>query len=49
MHIINLFFFFQIRRLYDIANVLKSMGLIKKILLDTNNKPGFKWIGIPGI
>jgi len=38
----------KIRRLYDIANVFSSLGLIKKINLDTK-KPAFKWIGINGL
>jgi transcription factor E2F7/8 len=42
MIIINLL---QIRRLYDIANVFKSMGLIKKTTME-NKKPGFQWIGL---
>ena len=38
----------KIRRLYDIANVFKSLGLIKKTLL-LNKKPAFHWLGIPGL
>ena len=38
----------KIRRLYDIANVFRSIGLIKKIHL-SNNKPAFEWVGIPGL
>ena len=38
----------KIRRLYDIANVFSSLGLIKKINLDTK-KPAFKWIGNEGL
>lgn len=34
----------QIRRLYDIANVFKSLGLIQKVHLP-NRKPAFKWLG----
>jgi transcription factor E2F7/8 len=30
----------KIRRLYDIINVFKSLGLVRKICLD-NKKPGF--------
>ena len=30
----------KIRRLYDIANVFKSIGIIKKVKL-FNNKPGY--------
>jgi transcription factor E2F7/8 len=39
----------KIRRLYDIANVLQSIGLIQKTCLPQNNKPAFKWIGIHGL
>ena len=35
----------KIRRLYDIVNVFKSLGLVKKISLGTK-KPGFKWLGV---
>ena len=37
----------KIRRLYDIANVLKALNLIEKILLH-NHKPGFRWLGYNG-
>ncbi|XP_039617818.1 transcription factor E2F7 [Polypterus senegalus] len=39
----------KVRRLYDIANVLTSLGLIKKIHVteERGRKPAFKWIG-PG-
>jgi len=37
----------KIRRLYDIANVLRALNLVEKILL-YNNKPGFKWLGYNG-
>lgn len=35
------------RRLYDIANVLTSLGLIKKVHVteERGRKPAFKWIG----
>jgi len=39
----------KIRRLYDIANVLQSIGLIQKTSLPENNKPAFQWIGIQGV
>lgn len=39
----------KIRRLYDIANVLQSIGLIKKTHKSTNRKPAFRWIGIDGV
>uniref|UniRef100_UPI00398F41BD transcription factor E2F7 n=1 Tax=Pristiophorus japonicus TaxID=55135 RepID=UPI00398F41BD len=37
----------KIRRLYDIANVLTSLGLIKKVHVteDRGRKPAFKWVG----
>lgn len=35
----------KIRRLYDIVNVFKSLGLVRKISLGTK-KPGFRWLGI---
>lgn len=38
----------KIRRLYDIANVFKSLGLIRKTLLE-NKKPAFYWLGIAGL
>lgn len=34
-----------IRRLYDIANVLQSIGLIQKSHAKNSNKPAFQWIG----
>lgn len=39
----------KIRRLYDIANVLQSIGLIEKTHMSTNRKPAFRWIGIEGV
>ena len=38
----------KIRRLYDIANVYKSLGILKKVTL-SNKKPGFEWIGVSGL
>jgi len=38
----------KIRRLYDIVNIFKSIGLIQKVRVE-NNKPGYKWLGIEGI
>ena len=38
----------KIRRLYDIANVLSSLGLIEKCQAINSKKPAFKWIGIEG-
>lgn len=39
----------KIRRLYDIANVLQSIGLIEKTNHTHNKKPAFKWVGIHGV
>lgn len=39
----------KIRRLYDIANVLQSIGLIQKTHMSSNRKPAFGWIGIEGV
>lgn len=39
----------KIRRLYDIANVLQSIGLIEKTNHTYNKKPAFRWIGINGV
>jgi hypothetical protein len=38
----------KVRRLYDIANVFKSLGLVKKTYLKSR-KPGFEWIGVSGL
>lgn len=38
----------KIRRLYDIANVFSSLGLIQKTCLDTK-KPAYEWIGVAGL
>ena len=38
----------KIRRLYDIANVLQSIGLIAKTQMSKNRKPAFKWVGLQG-
>lgn len=38
----------KVRRLYDIANVFKSLGLVKKTYL-SNRKPGFEWVGVSGL
>lgn len=37
----------KIRRLYDIANVLTSLGLIKKCRSESK-KPAFQWVGLDG-
>lgn len=34
----------KIRRLYDIVNVFKSVGLVEKTPMP-NKKPGFRWLG----
>jgi len=39
----------KIRRLYDIANVLQSIGLIHKTQMSNSRKPAFKWIGLKGV
>lgn len=36
----------KVRRLYDIANILTSLGLIEKVPT-SNRKPAFKWLGPP--
>lgn len=38
----------KVRRLYDIANVLASLKLIKKTQLVETRKPAFKWVGESG-
>jgi len=38
----------KIRRLYDIANVLQSIGLIAKTQMSKNRKPAFRWVGLHG-
>lgn len=37
----------KVRRLYDIANVLTSLNLIKKVHVreERGRKPAFKWLG----
>jgi len=37
----------KLRRLYDIVNVFKSLGLIEKI--KSEKKPLFKWLGVDGL
>ncbi|CDW74327.1 transcription factor dp-1 [Stylonychia lemnae] len=39
----------KIRRLYDIANVLQSIGLIQKTSYPSSKKPAFQWVGIQGV
>jgi len=34
----------KIRRLYDIINVFRSLGLVKKTALGVK-KPGYEWVG----
>ncbi|KAK2373382.1 E2F transcription factor E2FE [Trifolium repens] len=38
----------KVRRLYDIANVLTSMNLIKKTHTTNTRKPAFRWLGLKG-
>lgn len=38
----------KIRRLYDIANVLHSIGLIEKSHAENSKKPAFRWVGLQG-
>jgi hypothetical protein len=35
----------QVRRLYDIANILASLNVIEKTHLADSRKPAFKWLG----
>lgn len=46
-HPSNVFISAKIRRLYDIANVLSSLELIKKVHIteERGRKPAFKWTG----
>ena len=46
--LIYIFYYFQIRRLYDVANVFKCLNIIKKTRID-NRKTGFEWAGIQGL
>lgn len=39
----------KIRRLYDIANVFKSLGLIRKTSITETKKPAFIWVGESGL
>jgi len=39
----------KIRRLYDIANVLQSIGLIHKTQMSNSRKPAFRWVGLKGV
>ena len=39
----------KIRRLYDIANVLQSLGLIAKTQMSNSRKPAFRWVGLKGV
>ena len=40
----------KIRRLYDIANIMLSLGIIvKTTLIGPSKKPAFRWVGLhPG-
>lgn len=35
----------KVRRLYDIANILTSIGLIEKIHVPDSRKPAYRWMG----
>ena len=35
----------KVRRLYDIANVMVSIGIIEKVPIADSRKPSFRWIG----
>eukprot|EP00300_Choanocystis_sp_HF-7_P004755 c13692_g1_i1.p1 GENE.c13692_g1_i1~~c13692_g1_i1.p1 ORF type:complete len:284 (+),score=63.80 c13692_g1_i1:3-854(+) len=37
----------KVRRLYDIANVLTSINLIRKVKIPNSRKPAFQWAGLP--
>lgn len=37
----------KIRRLYDIANVLTSVGLLEKVVTSDSRKPMFRWQAVP--
>jgi len=37
----------KVRRLYDIANVMVSIGIIQKVTVDKSKKPSFMWDCIP--
>lgn len=39
----------KIRRLYDIANVLSAMEVLRKVTLTTTKKTAFKWAGVQGL
>ena len=36
----------KVRRLYDICNVLSSLGMLTKVKLANTSKPAFKWHGV---
>ncbi|CAH1413056.1 unnamed protein product [Lactuca virosa] len=38
----------KVRRLYDIANVFSSMGLLEKMRHPESGKPSFRWLGLKG-
>lgn len=38
----------QTRRLYDVANVLASLGVVRKVRAHQDRKKGFEWIGAQG-
>lgn len=38
----------KIRRLYDIVNIYKSFGLVKKVMVP-GDKPHYQWQGVGGL
>lgn len=45
--LLHLLFAAKVRRLYDIANVLRSLKLIEKVHVteERGRKPAFEWVG----
>jgi hypothetical protein len=39
----------RVRRLYDIANVLSALGLVKKAPIPQCRKPAFQWLGTSSV
>lgn len=38
----------KVRRLYDIANVLATLGLLERCMTPDTLKPGYRWLHAPG-
>ena len=38
----------KVRRLYDIANVLATLGLLEHCMTPNTLKPGYRWLHAPG-